>query len=499
MHKRYLYFFVFITGSAISAIEISASRLLAPFFGNSMFVWAIIITIIMIGLALGYWWGGKVADKFPKEEGVFKIALLAGLLTSFIPLITKFLYTTFSRSILQTPISVTILAFISSCFLFLPAITLFGFMSPYITRVLIKDIKKIGNVAGNVYAVSTIGSIIGILVSTFLSIPFLGTKETILIFSILIIIFSIIGLRKFWLIVLLLIPLIIYFNNYNKTFDGKQILYQGDTLYQYVQLIKDNSKKYLVFNEGTAIQSTFDFDKKISGYYYDYFIFAPELINKKNQDIAIIGFAGGVIAKEMNLYNKNYNLKIDGVEIDSKVAQIAKDYFDINEQNINISVADGRQFINGTNEKYDLVIIDAYTKEIYIPFHLTTFEFFATLKSKLNKGAIVAANINAYSEDSLILKSILRTMAEQFENIYLTQVPNESNFLVFASEDKIDFGNITKKNIDNNDYLNIVADNLRYNHKKVDAKNYQQQLLTDNRAPLEYLTDRLIFEAIKFQ
>lgn len=498
MHKRYLYFFVFVTGAAISAIEISASRLLAPFFGNSMFVWAIIITIILIGLALGYWWGGKVADKFPRTEGIFKIALLAGVLTSFIPLITKLLYNSFSKSILQTPISVTILTFLGSCFLFLPAITLFGFMSPYVTRVLVKDVKKTGNIAGNVYAVSTIGSVIGILTSTFWGIPFLGTKETILIFSILIIIFSIIGLRKFWLMILLIIPLIVYFYNYNKTFDGKQILYQGDTLYQYVQVVKDGSKKYLIFNEGSALQSVFDFDKNLSGYYYDYFIFAPDLIDKKNQDIAIIGFAGGVIAKEMNLYNTDYVLKIDGVEIDPKVAQIARDYFDTKDKNINIVVADGRQFINNINKKYDLVVIDAYTKEIYIPFHLTTFEFFDTLKSKLKKDAIIAANINAYSEDSLILKSILKTMAEQFENIYLVKVPDTSNFLVFASENKIDFEKISKKNIDNNQYLNVVANNIKYNYKKVDTKNYQQQLLTDNKAPLEYLTDKLIFEAVKF-
>lgn len=491
--RRYLYFFVFVTGAAVMAIEIAASRLLAPFFGNSMFVWAIIITIIMIGLALGYWQGGKFADKFPTRHGLFITALLAGILTSIIPLVTQLLFKLVEKGIFNTPINTVMVTFFASCVIFLPAVILFGFISPYTTRVIIDKISHTGHVAGNIYAFSTFGSIIGVLVTTFLLIPFLGTRETILLFSFLVILVSTIGVGRWQYYLLLLLPIMFYLFHQNSIKNNANIVFQKDTLYQYVQVVENGAKKYLLFDEGGGYQSIYDSEKNLSGSYYDYFVYLPDLVAKNKQNVAILGFGGGVMAKELKLYKNNYDLTIDGVEIDPEVKNIAQKYFNVSSDEANIVVDDGRRYLNSTDKKYDFIIIDAYSRELYIPFHLATYEFFQLAKSRLATGGIMAMNVNAISEKSPILISITKTVAESFRNVYVNNQQGSANFLVFASDQPIDFSR-AKFTSTYPIELQTVKDELVSNTKKVGAIDPKALVLTDNRAPLEYLTDHLFFE-----
>lgn len=491
--KRYLYFFVFVTGAAVMAIEIAASRLLAPFFGNSMFVWAIIITIIMIGLALGYWQGGGIADKFPTRSGLFTTALLAGIFTSIIPQVTQLLFKFMEKGVFNTPTNTVIVTFFASCVIFLPAVILFGFISPYTTRVIIDKITHTGHVAGNIYAFSTFGSIIGILVTTFLLIPFLGTRETILLFSFLVILVSAIGLAKWQYYLLLLLPITLYLFHQNIIKNNPNIVYQKDTLYQYVQVMENGAKKYLIFDEGGGSQSIFDFAKNISGSYYDYFVYLPDLVAKSKQNVAILGFGGGVMARELKQFKNNYNLTIDGVEIDPEVKAIAQNYFAVSGNDANIFVDDGRRYLNSTKTNYDIIIIDAYSKELYIPFHLATQEFFELAKSKIADGGIIAMNVNAISDKSPILTSITKTLAASFSNIYINNQPGSANYLIFASISPIDFSK-AKFASSYPIELQTTRDKLISNTKKLDTVDPKALVLTDNRAPLEYLTDHLFFE-----
>lgn len=491
--RKYLYFFVFITGAAVMAIEIAASRLLAPFFGNSMYVWAIIITIIMIGLALGYWWGGKFADKFPTKQGLFKVALTAGVLTSIIPLVSQFLFKLVEKGIFNTPLNTVVVAFFGSCILFLPAVILYGFISPYTTRIVIDKISHTGHVAGNIYAFSTFGSIIGVLVTTFLLIPFIGTRETILIFSSLVILVSAAGLVKWPYYLLLLLPIILFFFYHDGIKKNSDVVFEKDTLYQFVQVVDNNSTKYLKFDEGAGYQSIFDFTKNISGNYYDYFVYLPDLIGKTQQNVAILGFGGGVAAKELKLYKNDYDLTIDGVEIDPAVKNIARNYFAVSDSDANIFVDDGRRYLSNIDKNYDTIIIDTYSRELYIPFHLATREFFNLAMHKLNDGGVIAMNVNAISSNSPILTSIAKTLANVFSDVYINHLDGTSNYLVFASNNKINFSRA--KSVESYPKeLQSTRDKLVSNTKKLNIIDPKALILTDNRAPLEYLTEHLFFE-----
>ena len=495
--KIYLLTLSFTSGMTIMAVEIAASRLIAPFFGTSTFVWTNVIGVIMIALAIGYYYGGKLADKKPDLSALLKIILLACLVLLIIPFITEPLVAFLGKYIFVVRSASLIIfggSLVTVSLLFIFPIFLLGIVSPFIIKLMANLDPQVGKDAGLVFSVSTIGSIFGTFLPVLIFIPYLGTRKTIIAFSLALVFICLLGLlKKSWPALFLILLLPIFFIPLPQIKTAQGAIAEGESVYQYFQVVDKENLRYLSINEGLGIFSILNKDKTLTNSYFDYYNLLPYLDNNdKEQNILILGLAGGTISTQLNhFFSKDYNLRIDGVEIDKKIIELAKKYFSLDNPSLTIYNLDGRNFLDYYNKQYNAIVIDVYANQLYISFQLTTKEFFTLVKKHLAANGVVAMNVNAVSPDSALLKNITNTMNLVFKNVYLVPVPNSLNYMVIASDNDLDFTKI--ENFNKIEELKPIIDNTVKTVSKVSYDN-NFGYLTDDKAPIEHLTDWMILD-----
>lgn len=497
LKKIYLLILAFTSGLTIMAVEISASRLIAPYFGTSTFIWTNVIGVIMVALALGYYFGGKYADSKPQLIKLLQLILIACIILLFIPFLAKPSY-----QVLVSTLSVfgsgTVLIFVGSLLmvsiLFILPIILLGTVSPFIIKLLSEIDPNVGKDAGLVFSVSTIGSILGTFLPVLVFIPFLGTRKTILFFALLLLFVSLIGvLKRKYLAFLLLLIIPVFFLNLSSIKTNAAAIAEGESAYQYYQVEDRDNMRLLIINEGMALFSAMNLAENnvLTDYYFDYYNLTPYLNGNDNkQDIMVLGSAGGTISSQLHyFFHDKYDLNIDGIEIDQKIIDVARQYFDADNQSTDIYAADGRIFLDQTNKKYNTIIIDVYSNQLYISFHLTTQEFFTKVDDHLKDDGVVIMNMAAAGESELFYY-ITNTINTVFEHVYVFQA-NEFNYVVIGSQNEIDFNQLTELNTIPE--LNHLAEHAVNNYQELEF-NSEYGILTDDHAPVEHLTDWMILE-----
>lgn len=492
--RFFLYLVVFGSGISVLAIELAASRLLAPYFGISIFVWGNIIGMILIALSLGYWIGGKLADKHPTIEFLMYIMAAAGVLTSLIPVLFQ-LYIKIMNVNLSFIVFLIVGSLLAVAFLFFIPVFLLGMVSPFAIRIMLSDIKSSGAVAGSLYAFSTVGSIVGTFLSAFILIPFWGTKETIYLASIVLLLLAGFGLRKkpvFFL--LMLVPIGFYFITIQQNIkEVAGLVYEQESPYQFFQVFKRDERYELRVNDGLGLQSIYDPNSVLVNNYYDYYSVLPYFnYPNRKKDILLIDLGGGTISREyLAFFGDRAPLNIDGIEIDPGVIKAGQQFFDLAKQNINIHVSDGRSYLQQTDKNYDIMIVDAYSQQLYIPFHLTTQEFFLETKNHLQENGILAMNVNAVSRDSILLNRIIQTLHSVYSHTYLSPLGEGYNWLVLASASSLDLARM-KASIDQQPLIPI-ANEVISGFEEIESDS-RFQILTDNKAPIELLTEKEILD-----
>lgn len=490
----FLFIFVFITGAAIMMIEMVAFRLMTIYFGASLFVWANVIGLVMISLAIGYYFGGKFADLYPKKEILMFIVLGAGALLSFLPIIYKITLPFFIGSSANIFFGGSLAAssFIFVGLVFFFPITLLAIVSPFVIRLQNKEIKTTGSVSGSVYAFSTAGSIFGTFFASFITIPLLGTKETIVLSAISLILISLIGLglgRKKVFLLFLLFPLLANFVS-PKTKDN--LVYEKESFYGLVQVIKDEKLGYVLDINRSGRWSVYHPDKILTGMYFDYFAPLYFLLEKKEDlDVLIIGHAGGVISHQYSYFFKDKNIKIDGVELDPEVTKVAYKFFNLAEQkNLNVINADGRIYLQNNQKQYDLIFIDAYVGALYIPFQLSTKESFDLTKSHLKEDGIFAMMVLARNPNKeRTFQCLSQTIKSVYSYTYFFPSESRGEYFIVSSgavlNDK--FLNLEKKG-NNIEKLREINKDISQNFKEI-QETQKRCILTDNWAPMELFTE----------
>jgi len=499
--KRYLLLIAFTSGLTIMAIEICASRLLAPYFGTSTFVWTNIIGVIMVALALGYYLGGKLADKQPKFKILLQTIIIACIFLLVIPFLMKPLVEMVMGNIVIWHSASTLIflgSLLSASLLFIFPILLLGATSPFIIKLLSTlNKEQIGNDAGLVFSISTVGSILGTFLPVLIFIPLWGTRKTVIFFSLLLLLVALAGFLKnklFLFLLLLVMPALIF---KMPAIKSVKAVYEDESVYQYFQVVDKNDLRYLRINEGLGVFSMLNKSGSVlTGEYFDYYNILPYLDgNGKNQDILILGLAGGTISTELNhFFGQNYNLKIDGVELDKKLITTADKYFSLENPSLTVYNSDGRNFLSLTAKKYNAIVVDVYANQLYIPFHMATKEFFQAVKNHLADKGVVAINVNATAPDSKLLKNFINTLLLVFKNVYCTQETQTSwNYMVIASDFDLDFSNL--ESLFKNSELVSVVFKAFINEKQM---SYDQNFgyLTDDKAPIENLTDWMILDYV---
>lgn len=490
---------VFASGFIVLAVEMSASRLLSPYFGDSLLIWANLIGLIMIYLSVGYYVGGSLADRYPRRDLLYQLVAWAGFTIGLVPLLSKPVLRYSMAGFDSYSVGIIVGSFGGIVLLFTVPVILLGCVAPFAIRLQSESVTSTGHTAGKIYALSTLGSILGTFLPSLVLIPFLGTATTFLLCSMVLLAFSLAGLystarsRARWYILLPLLILLLHLifpGGAVKAVEG--LVYETESAYNYIQVVDRGDRRLLMLNEGQAIHSAYRPGHVLSGGVWDYFLLAPffgDFATPEDIDsLCILGLAAGTAAKE---YTTIYGpMPIDGVDIDPDIVEVGRRFFDMNEPNLNVVIQDGRYFLSHSDSKYDVIIADAYHQP-YIPFHLATKEFFASALEHLNPGGVLVSNVGRTASDFRLVNALAASMAQIFDSVFILDVPGDSNSLVIGTEHLTNVGEFYGKLSDVSDaWLSEVAQLSKGRVRHFDGPGL---VLTDDRAPVEHITHLIIF------
>jgi spermidine synthase len=481
---------VFVCGALVMIYEIIGSRLLSPYLGASTYVWTSLIGVILGALSLGYWLGGKIADKRPDIKVLASVIFLAGGLVS-VTILLKDLILSF---ITQAPIGLELKSMLAALLLFAPASVLLGFVTPYAVKLKMSSLEDSGKTVGRLYALSTVGSILGTFLAGFILIPFVGSEKTLYLIGASLIGLSILlapfALSKVNVAVLVLFVLGISANELKYYYlRQSRDLHDIDTEYSRVQIFKTidpHTKKPIrvIANDPHFVQSgtfldsddlAFDYNK----YYHLLRHFKPDV--KKS---LMIGGAGYSFPKD---YLAKYReAEIEVVEIDPQMTEIAREFFRLKENpRLKITHQDGRVFLNQAEpDQYDAVLMDAFGSLFSVPFQLTTLEAVRHINRVMKEDGVVIFNLGGAikGDSSRFLQAELKIYRQIFPKVYLFKINADytdeqlQNLIIVACKKE----NAAIVMSDDAEISNMLK------HLYVEDINSDVEVLTDDLAPVEY-------------
>ncbi len=524
---------------SVMAVELGASRLLAPYFSSSQIVWTIIIGTIMIAMALGNIYGGRKADKDPDPGRLYTRVLIAAIWIALIPVVGKYIILGISAVLIFAVNSnfLIIAAFAACMVVFVFPLFLLGTVTPSLAKYTTDSLDDNGRIIGTLGAFNTVGSIIGTFVPTFVTIPAVGTSITFLIFAGILLALSIVyfvsptegavdsangdsngkkslakGDGKKIIAGLLIFALCIVFGHSTSfAFWESNLTYEGESVYNYLQVKETDNSVILSTNVLFGVQSILIKDGALTGMYYDYAMAAPYMAGIKekeaageNLDLLILGMGSGTYATQLSRYFDN--ITVEGVEIDDKITDLAHKYFELPKET-RVTTYDGRAYLAAIDGLYDVIMVDAY-QDITIPFQMSSVEFFTMVKEHLSPGGVMVVNMNMYNEgegtddDALsdgqqatINTYLADTISSVFDNVVTVKVPGATNRELFAT-DSSDFMERLASNseMEENETLKAMMQKVSDTYIPYESTGH---IMTDDKAPVELLGMRQIDSIIK--
>ncbi len=487
------------------SVEMAASRLLAPYFGDSILVWANLIGLILVSLALGGYLGGRWADRHPRIETLYTLIAAAALGVGIIPVPARLVLNAAQRAfahIVGGPTAFEAVqiggSFVAVLILFVPPVVLLGSVSPFAVRLATRHVHTAGSSAGRVYALSTLGSIIGTFMPVLVAIPLIGTTRTLYLTAFILAVAALVGLlprraRQTWLVALLCIALALaLLLSPSRIKADADVIYERESRYNYIQVIQRGSTRYLLLNEGQGVHSVYDphtwqtwgtWDVMTVAPFFNPAPFAAGQVHR----VCVIGLAAGTVARQATaVYGP---IPIDGVEIDPAIVAVGQRFFAMNMPNLNVFVSDGRFFLEHSDQKYDLIVLDAYRLP-HLPFHLATSEFFALVASHLTPHGTVAVNVGRTESDYRMVEAIAATMRPYFTTFYAVNIENTFNTVLVALRVPS-----TPKDLRANALASenrFVRTTLERARRSLHPLAGNGIVFTDDRAPVENLTNAII-------
>ncbi len=531
---------VFLSGAAVMVVEMTTVRVLQPTFGSTTYVWTNVIAVILAALALGYAIGGRVADAKPSPTVLFGVLAVGGVLVAAtVPLATPVM-----KWLLPLDVNLeNVTSFLNkgslaaTLILFAPATLLLGMVSPMAIRLLSE--AGVGRAAGRVFAISTLGSILGTYLPTLWLVPEFGSRMTLLVAAAMLVLPAIIGLIVFagWRGAPLAVVAVVVLAGTRAFADlrpnrgepalpngGKAVvLDERESAYQYLTVREDTfpgnppaAIKWLTINEGVFTYHSLEIAGSVltGQRYYDDYALLPLLLDvPKGEELrcAVVGLACGVTPRQWrHFWQGEYELRVDGAEIDPAVIELGRRYFHLPAQGekwLSAFAIDGRQMLEAVPEgtAYHLLVVDAFSQELYIPFHLGTREFFELARRRLALGGVFAMNVYAYRPDSPNLTALENTLATVFGQCQRVRQRWGGNFLLVA-----------RNGTEPADLMRLLParaaarlgarggvaewdDLLRQGtwipeHATLIRPDPSKPVLTDDHSPLEFMTDRFVEE-----
>ncbi|PDW02629.1 spermidine synthase [Candidatus Viridilinea mediisalina] len=470
-NERFLLLVVFLSGVGTLGIEMVMPRLMAPFFGTSQPIWAVVIGMTLAYLAAGYWLGGRLADRRPDERLLFWLIAWAGFLCAIIPLIARPVLLWAQMGLRHVAAGSFLGALIVVVLLFAAPVTMMAMVGPFAIRLQLRrmaaGIEVAGRTVGTISALSTVGSILGTFLTVLLFIPLIGTSATLFLFAAFLVGLALVGLRD-WRVGLLLLAVaglfVLHgrFDSGIKSADcrGCRLVAEAESSYNYIQVADQevhyhdgtiDQRRVLILNEGQAIHSVYrlkfratgdPLDLLTDGGPWDYFAvapyFYPALHPDEVQSMAMLGSAAGSIPKQfLAIYGPE--TRIDAVEIDPVIIAKGRQYFDLEDldpafPNYQTYAQDARYWLATNEGRYDVIGMDAYHQP-YIPFHLTTVEFFQQVRERLTPRGVAVVNAGRpASGDDRLVNALASTMLAVFPEVYIIDTRFSNAILVGVNQ-----------------------------------------------------------------
>lgn len=408
------------------AMELTAFRLYAPYFGNSIYVWGSMISVVMLALAAGYSLGGWLADRKPSDGVLYLVILGSGIYQLLIVFVVRsVLLKLWGTSDFLGPVLATLIIFV-------PPMTALAMTSPFVIRLLARA-GHVGIAVGSVFALSTAGSVAGVVGSSFYLVPRFGTRRTLAILCGLSISMGAAGLmlRRKWAVLLLgLLGVLFLMPNPRPP---ASILWSGDSVYNRIVVYQDKGLRWLVLNDPHFFQTIVKTESESSGFYLDEFALGPVVVSAKK--LLVLGMGAGRSIQVSQATAPD--LEIDAVEIDPEVVQLAGRFFGLllGNPKLHVHVADARPWLKKHAGKNDLVYIDLFQGGPYVPFYLTTVEFFELVRSRMNEEGVLLINIYDTSQSKELLQAMGATLSRVFPSLALLDRA-DGNHMVMAFPQK---------------------------------------------------------------
>jgi len=406
-----------VVGAASLGAEIAAARLLAPWFGASTIIWANTIATVLVALSAGYWVGGRLADRDPTLAGLSRVVLGAAALLAVVPFIAG----PFLRVSVEALDSVQAGAFVGSLvavlLLVAAPVLLLGAVAPYAVRLSVRTVDEAGRVAGRLYAISTLGSLVGVFLSALVLIPLAGTRRTFLAFALSLAIVAVPALgRRFVLAPLALAALLAIPVGTVKATGSARVIWDKETDYQYARVVEESDgERILELNEGQAVHSEYRPGEWLTGDYWDEMLVLPFAAGAgAPRSVAILGNAAGTTARAYGHFFPR--TRVDAVEIDGALTDVGRRLFDLHGPNLHTYTADARPFLRRSKRRYDLIVVDAY-RQPYIPFYLATREFFALARRHLTPRGMIVINVGHPERSDRLEKVLSATMGAELRTV----------------------------------------------------------------------------------
>lgn len=505
MKTRYLYFTVFASGMTTLAVELAASRLLGSVFGTSNLVWASIIGLILIYLTAGYFLGGKLADRKPRLETFYKVLAWGGFTAGLVPFMARPVLRAAADAFDQLAIGVLAGAFTAVLVLFVVPVTLLGMISPFAIRLALPDARQAGQVSGRIYAISTLGSFVGTFLPVLVLIPLIGTTFTFLTCAGFLVLVAGLGLwgaagqraafKISWMLLILIVLALMWGRGQIKTTAGQ--IYESESAYNYIQVLEIDGYRYLRLNEGQGVHSIYHPDQLAFHGPWMQVLAAPffnpaPFEQSQVESMAIVGLAAGTISTQATAVFGP--IPIVGYEIDPEIIRVGQEFFGMTQTNLEPVPQDGRVGLSRSEARYTVISIDAY-RPPYIPWHLTTREFFQDVYAHLSENGVLVINVGRAPGDRRLIDGLATTIGTIFPSIYVMDIPNTFNSILYASVQPTTMDDV---------YANYAALRARGDAHPLllealeRAIVYQQpapaqtRVFTDDLAPIEWITNNMI-------
>lgn len=419
MRRALLLLVAFLSGAVLMGLELAGSRVLAPHFGGSIFVWGSLIGVVLAAMSLGYYMGGKLVDRWPRAGLLAAMLFAAG---AFVLLLPRFA-PQICDEIAARDFGARANSLIACCILFFLPGLLMAVTSPFVIRLTARTISRVGQTAGTVYAVSTIGSIVGTLGTAFYLITWLRTSTTLYLLGGMLVLAAVIAAamgnpRRGTAVALAALALTALAR---PAYAKERVLLERDSPYHRLLVTEDEEYRWLradnIWHTQMALNDPHGRGLGYSDYVDLAFLFKPDI-----RRVLVIGLGGGTIPKR---FVRDYpEVMVAAVEIDPDVIKIAARYFDCKPgPRLKVYESDGRMFLRRSEERWDLIVLDAYYADT-VPFFLTTREFFRIAKDRLTPGGVFVNNVvsQVTGARSKFFRSVYRTMDEVFPQVYAFKV-----------------------------------------------------------------------------